>query len=409
MELARSFAEGESPPKRTIAFLTFAAEEQGLLGSKAFVASPSVDLADAVVMLNFDMTGHGDGKVGIGGGEYYPDVWDAFTASLDSSRADSLKTGRTWNGDSSDHAPFRNAGIPVCNVWSEGGHRFYHTPQDDARWIETFVLDSLGRMAEGWIRTLADWPEPLLVPHRGGRTLLYAADQIDFDGTVAADAPTWVRAGVRWLDAGEFAGPEYVETLADLHARAAADEIALLTAPGKVHGATADGKRATLLGLRRPAGLPDDRRSLLGPLEAGVVEWSAAPASDADSTRLDAVVDAGVVLLVSPEADVLAALPDGAKRCIRLRPGQGETVAEPDSIPQMSTLFVLSLDGPLAPADVVAAVEPLGAHRVHLDLVPWLENADETTLFAWLEELQAVSGWDRGQMAALLGGNLGRL
>ena len=411
MELARSFAESPTPPARTIAFVTFAAEEQGLLGSKAFVEDPCLDLDRAVAMFNFDMTGHGNGEVGIGGGEFWPEVWASFTASLDSSRADSLKTGRAWGGESSDHAPFRDAGIPAGNVWSEGDHRFYHTLEDDPRWVETFVLDSVGRMAEGWIRTLADRPGPLLVAHRDGRSLLYSSDQIDFDGTGSV-APSWVRGAVRWYEAVDFAADDYLGTLADLHARAKTEEVAILTSPAKLHAETADGRRAVLLGLRGGK-VREARRPLLGTLETGLAEWSTEPATAADSTALDALVDAGLVLLVPPTSGVLAGLPEDAKRCIRFFPGRGEAVSAPDTLPQKDTLFVLSIEGPIDPAVLVGTIDSLGWHRTHLDLVPWLDaapgEAGEAAMSAWLEELQAASGQARPRLAGLLGGNLGRL
>ena len=83
------------------------------------------------------------------------------------------------------------------------------------------------------------------------------------------------------------------------------------------------------------------------------------------------------------------------------------------------TLFVVAVEGKLSPVVLAAVIEPLGWHRVHLDVVPWVVAASgacpaaggsgEAALTAYLEELQAITGRDRGEMAALLGGNLGRL
>ena len=65
--------------------MTFAAEEQGLLGSKYFNDNPTIELGDIAAMLNLDMVGYGDGNVGIGGGEYFPELWKAFRSGLDDS------------------------------------------------------------------------------------------------------------------------------------------------------------------------------------------------------------------------------------------------------------------------------------------------------------------------------------
>ncbi len=409
MELARTFATADPPPARTLVFVTFAGEEQGLLGSEAFVEDPCLDLDRVVAMLNFDMVGHGDGTVGIGGGEYYPELRAAFGAGLDSARADSLTHGRAWGGASSDHGPFRVAGIPVWNVWSAGDHRFYHTVQDESDWVEASVLGSVGRMAEGWIGTLANWPEPLLVEHRDGRSLLQAAIQIDFSGPAADDAPVWVAAGVDWSPAAAFAGEGFLDELADLKRRAADDEISVVHGVDAIRGATSDGKRAAMVGLsvESDAGVAESRRALLQGLDVSIARWSGA--SPPDSATTAAFVDAGAVLLLSTDPDHLVAVPEGAKRCIRFFPGRGESVAEPDSLPRKHTLFVVAVEGSETPDEIAGLIDELGWYRVHLDVVPWRSPAGDSPIHAFLEELQAAAGREQRHMAAILGGNLGRL
>jgi hypothetical protein len=407
MELARSFAESGERPARTLAFATFAAEEQGLLGSEAFAKEPPFDLGRVVAMLNFDMVGHGNGKVGLGGGEYYPEIRDAFAATLDSARADSLVIGRTWRGATSDHAPFRDAGICVMNVWSEGDHRFYHTLQDDAQWVDEAVLGSVGRMAEAWIRTLAEWPEPLAAEHRAGRSLLWASDQIDFDGGLGPDAPPWVRASVRWFDAAEFGTPAYLDVVSGLRRRAAADSAALVRTPAAVRDSTKSGRPGTLVGLRL-GGAPPARAELLAGLEVGLLRWHDGAALP-DSAALAGLAKSGAIFLLPPESAHAAKLPKGAKRCVRFFPGRGQQIAEPDSIPRKGSLFVLAHDGTLSAAEVAAEIEALARDRVHLDLVPWLATAAEPEMRVFLEEVQAAGSLTPAQMADLLGDNLRRL
>ena len=84
------------PFRRTLLFCWFAGEEQGLLGSWAFVKNPPVPLARIAVMLNTDMVGQGKPVMAVGGGEVYPDdakrigfdiegfKWEAFRSQSNS-------------------------------------------------------------------------------------------------------------------------------------------------------------------------------------------------------------------------------------------------------------------------------------------------------------------------------------
>lgn len=407
MELARSFVKSSMRPKRTIVFMTFAGEEQGLLGSEAFVKDPTFDLGRVAMMINFDMVGHGNGKVGLGGGEYYPDIRATFKAALDSASADSLVIGRAWRNDASDHAPFRRVGIPIVNVWSEGDHRFYHTLQDDPNWISADVLGAVGRAAEDWIRTLADWPEPLVGEHRTGRSLLYASDQVDFGGALADSVrPPWVRGSVRWLDARKLGDDAFLDMLSDLHRGVDRREVALVRSFKALRDTTKDGRRAVIVGLRDATGVSPERRALLADLQVGVVRWDAS-AAPADSA-FDQIAKTGAIFLVPPDRASLDALPKDAKRYVRVFPGRGESVAAPDSLSRKTTLFVVGLEGAPIPEEVVGVIESLGWDRVHLDLVPYLAAADEPTMCEFLEKVRVAGDLSFDQMTWLLGGNLGR-
>lgn len=67
LELARQFSE-EKKNKRTIIFIAFGGEEEGLIGSKFYVNNPVFPLARTVAMINLDMVGRlKDNKLNIGG------------------------------------------------------------------------------------------------------------------------------------------------------------------------------------------------------------------------------------------------------------------------------------------------------------------------------------------------------
>ncbi len=67
LELARYFSK-EKNNKRTIIFIAFGAEEEGLIGSKAYVNNPVFPLDKTVAMINMDMVGRlNENKLTVGG------------------------------------------------------------------------------------------------------------------------------------------------------------------------------------------------------------------------------------------------------------------------------------------------------------------------------------------------------
>src|SRR5690606_19119315 len=65
LELARTFASAKAAgkgPRRSILFITYAAEEKGLLGSKFYTENPIFPLSSTVACINIDMIGRVDDK-----------------------------------------------------------------------------------------------------------------------------------------------------------------------------------------------------------------------------------------------------------------------------------------------------------------------------------------------------------
>ena len=68
IELARRLSTQNPKPRRTIVFIAFSGEEEGLLGSNYYVNHPVVPLAKTIAMINMDMIGRlRDQKLIIGG------------------------------------------------------------------------------------------------------------------------------------------------------------------------------------------------------------------------------------------------------------------------------------------------------------------------------------------------------
>jgi len=167
LELARIFASSQSPrPRRTIVFIAFSGEEEGLLGSSYYVNHPLRPLENTVAMINMDMIGRMKNNKLIVGGVGTAHGWRDLIAA--GNPADSpivvaelanptrvpgkvtLETGPngqvssamvhtqgfdlTLNEDGygpSDHSSFYAKKVPVLFLWT-GTHEDYHKPSDTA-------------------------------------------------------------------------------------------------------------------------------------------------------------------------------------------------------------------------------------------------------------------------------------
>lgn len=129
LETARELAKNPTPPKRTIRFILFTGEEQGLLGSNAYVREHKAEMPKVSACLIHDT---GTGKVnGMGWthrDELKPVVENEF-AVLKELGVEQL-WGFTFPG--SDHVPFERAGVPACMFNQEvAGYRIAHHTSAD--------------------------------------------------------------------------------------------------------------------------------------------------------------------------------------------------------------------------------------------------------------------------------------
>lgn len=160
LDMARAVVSSGQRPRRTLRFVLFMGEEQGLLGSEALVADlkASGELERVRCMINMDMTGDpfGFGVVG-------PDGWgplvDGLMTSihaLDTTFRMELKE-QAWLH--SDHQSFLLAGVPVINPLCDlGGHVYgcYHSSCDDVHLVDPRDMVNNVRFVGALLLLLAD-------------------------------------------------------------------------------------------------------------------------------------------------------------------------------------------------------------------------------------------------------------
>ncbi len=129
LEAARAIAQSGMTPKRTIRFILFSGEEQGLLGSRAYAAAHAgeADRIQAVMVLD-----NGTGRIvgqALQGREEFDGLWKELLAPVADLGADRV---RNANKGGTDHLSFLPYGVPGFNFDQESrGYGHTHHSQVD--------------------------------------------------------------------------------------------------------------------------------------------------------------------------------------------------------------------------------------------------------------------------------------
>lgn len=135
VDVARAFASVGQHPRRTVEFVLFMGEEQGLLGSKHYIERKMKQngLDSIRYMVNLDMTGNPNG-FGING---RPEMKEMMVAIGEKLKARDTVFSNTLNegtGLHSDHQPFLLQGIPILGLNSNldpSIYKYYHSDGDN--------------------------------------------------------------------------------------------------------------------------------------------------------------------------------------------------------------------------------------------------------------------------------------
>jgi peptidase M28-like protein/PDZ domain-containing protein len=125
IELARIFGAQRSKLKRTLIFIAFGGEEEGLLGSNYYVNHPVTPITNTVAMINMDMIGRMKDRKLIIGGVGTAKEWRGL---IEPEKSFELTLNEDGVGPS-DHSSFYLKQVPVLFFWT-GTHNDYHKPSD---------------------------------------------------------------------------------------------------------------------------------------------------------------------------------------------------------------------------------------------------------------------------------------
>ncbi len=144
LEIARSMVTNNTKPKRSIIFVFFASEEQGLNGATHFANHLPIPLEKVKAMFNMDCVGYGD-SIQIGGGKSSPELWD-IAKKIDAEN-DKMLIPATWSGGGADAEPFFQKGIKTLYFVTKNSYKHLHMLSDKPETLNPELFLAITKLA----------------------------------------------------------------------------------------------------------------------------------------------------------------------------------------------------------------------------------------------------------------------
>jgi aminopeptidase YwaD len=129
LNLAKYYSQPQNQPKYSIAFISFAGEEVGLLGSKFYTDHPLFPLRNIKFLLNMDIMGTGEDGITVVNGTIFKEEFEKLKQI--NTKNDLIKDvkirGKAAN---SDHYFFSEKGVKAFFIYALGGIKAYHDIYD---------------------------------------------------------------------------------------------------------------------------------------------------------------------------------------------------------------------------------------------------------------------------------------
>ena len=145
--LAKHYAENPSP--YSVAFICFAAEEAGLIGSKYFTEQPQIPLKKIRFLTNVDLVGTGtEGITVVNATEYAKEY--KWLNEINDREHYVEKINARGKAANSDHYWFSEKGVPAFFIYTLGGIKAYHDVYDVSSTLPLDEYEDLFKLIVGF-------------------------------------------------------------------------------------------------------------------------------------------------------------------------------------------------------------------------------------------------------------------
>lgn len=152
MGAAKALAQSGINLKRSVMFICFGGEENGLLGSKHFVSKPAFPKEKTVTYINLDMVGNGTG-LAVSAGSTYKELLDYFVQANTRYIHRNMRTsapvpGAYYGRPRSDGVVFSMAGYRTMSIGTTDNYKkvYYHLPGDDPDAVTIDIMEDVAKM-----------------------------------------------------------------------------------------------------------------------------------------------------------------------------------------------------------------------------------------------------------------------
>lgn len=151
LSLAKYYAAHPQP--YTIAFMCFAGEEAGILGSKYFTENPLIPLSNIKFLVNTDLAGTGEDGITVVNATIYPKQFELLK-QINAQGNYLVKVFPRGKAANSDHYWFTEKGVPAFFFYTMGGIKAYHDVFDISKTLPLNKYNSLFKLMTGFVTAL---------------------------------------------------------------------------------------------------------------------------------------------------------------------------------------------------------------------------------------------------------------
>jgi aminopeptidase YwaD len=147
LSLAKYYAAHPQP--YTMAFMCFAGEEAGILGSKHFTENPLIPLTSIKFLINTDLAGTGGEGITVVNASVYPKQFELLK-QVNVKGNYLVKVYSRGKAANSDHYWFTEKGVPAFFIYTMGGIKAYHDVFDVSKTLPLNEYNDLFKLIVGF-------------------------------------------------------------------------------------------------------------------------------------------------------------------------------------------------------------------------------------------------------------------